>query len=220
MTRTVLRPLWPRHVREAGREDTAAAQVTTDDDLIRAVLRGNDQVTAELYRRLYPTVDRTLCRIFGGRDRDHEDLVQNAFEQIISTIASSKFNRSCSLATWASAVTTKVGLAALRSRCRERNLVDRSGRIDPTKLADLSFYEIDRQLGARDMIQKLHAVLSNMSSHRAEVLFLHDVAGLELSEIAVLIGDSESAVQSRLVRGRRELMAKLSLLDESGGALS
>jgi DNA-directed RNA polymerase specialized sigma24 family protein len=59
-----------------------------------------------------------------------------------------------------------------------------------------------------------------MSSHRAEVLFLHDVAGLELSEIAVLIGDSESAVQSRLVRGRRELMAKLSLLDESGGALS
>jgi RNA polymerase sigma-70 factor (ECF subfamily) len=216
--RTVLHPVWQLRARQEG--EGAAARARTDEELIRAVLRGDDRVTAELYRSLFPTVDRTLCRVFGGRDREHEDMVQNAFEQIVSTIASSKFNRACSLATWASAVTTKVGLSALRSRYRERNLVDRSGRVDSTKLANLSSYEIDRQLGARDMIQKLQMVLSNMSPHRAEVLFLHDVAGLELSEIGALIGDSEAAVQSRLVRGRRELLARLSELDESGGALS
>jgi len=216
--RTVLHPVWPLRARQDGEGEEARAR--TDDELIQAVLRGDDRVTAELYRSLFPAVDRTLCRVFGGRDREHEDLVQNAFEQIVSTIASSKFNRGCSLATWASAVTTKVGLSALRSRCRERNLLDRSGRIDGTKLADLSSYEIDRQLGARDMIQKLQTVLSTMSPNRAEVLFLHDVAGLELSEIGALTGDSEAAVQSRLVRGRRELMARLSELDASGGALS
>src|SRR5262249_47491057 len=154
MARTVLHPVWPSRVGPESQEGSGA-RATTDDDLIRAVLRGDDRVAAELYRSLYPTVDRTLCRIFGGRDREHEDLVQNAFEQIVSTIASSKFNRACSLATWASAVTTKVGLSALRTRCRERNVVDRSGRVDATKLTDLSSYEIDRQLGARDMIQKL-----------------------------------------------------------------
>jgi RNA polymerase sigma-70 factor (ECF subfamily) len=140
-----------------------------------------------------------------------------AFEHIISTIASQKFGRACSLTTWASAVTTKVGLAALRSRCRERKVVDRFGDIDETQ-RDVPRYEIERQLGARDTIHRLQAALSDMNPKSAEILFLHDVTGLELSEIAVLTGASISAVQSRLVRGRRDLVARLSDIDPIGGA--
>jgi RNA polymerase sigma factor (sigma-70 family) len=213
--RTVLRQPWLRRVVDPG-DDRRPAK--TDDELIEAVLRGDDRVTAELYAKLYPTVDRTLCRIFGGRDRDHEDLVQMAFEHIISTIASQKFGRACSLTTWASAVTTKVGLAALRSRCRERKVVDRSGDIDQTRPGDIPRYEIERQLGARDMIHRLQAALTGMSPKSAEILFLHDVAGLELSEIAVLIGSSTAAVQSRLVRGRRELFARVGDADAGGAS--
>ena len=205
--RTVLRQPWPR--RAAGRAEPSRP-AKTDEELIEAVLRGDDRVTAELYAKLFPAVDRTLCRIFGGRDRDHEDMVQMAFEQIISTIALQKFGRACSLTTWASAVTTNVGLVALRSRCRERKVVDRSGDIHQTKPGEVPRYDIERQLGARDTIQRLQAALSDMSPRRAEILFLHDVAGLELSEIAVLTGASTAAVQSLLVRGRRELIARLS----------
>jgi RNA polymerase sigma-70 factor (ECF subfamily) len=189
----------------------------TDDELIEAVLSGDDRVTAELYAKLFPTVDRTLCRIFGGRDRDHEDLVQMSFEQIISSIASQKFGQACSLTTWASAVSTKVGLAALRSRCRERKVVDRSGDIDQTRPGEMPRYEIERQLSARDTIQRLQTALSDMNPRSAEILFLHDVAGLELSEIAVLTGASTTAVQSRLVRGRRELITRIADVDVIGG---
>jgi RNA polymerase sigma-70 factor (ECF subfamily) len=214
--RNVLRPAWPRRVPEQG-EERNVSRAKTDDELIVAVLRGDDRVTAELYTKLFPTVDRTLCRVFGGRDRDHEDLLQTAFEQIISSIAARKFERACSLSTWASAVTSNVGLLALRSRCRERRVVDRSKSIDSTKSGATPRYEIERQLAARSQIQRLHAELSTMSPKRAEILLLHDVAGLELSEIASLTGASSSAVQSRLARGRRELLRRLSERDGVDG---
>jgi RNA polymerase sigma-70 factor, ECF subfamily len=174
-------------------------------------------VTRELYTKIFPTVDRTLCRVFGGRDRDHEDMLQTAFEQIVSTIASRKFERACSLSTWASAVTAKVGLLALRSRCRERRVVDRSADIETAKAVATPRYEIDRQLSARSQIRRLHVLLSAMSPKRAEILLLHDVAGLDLSEIATLTGASASAVQSRLARGHRELMHRMSDGDGADG---
>jgi RNA polymerase sigma-70 factor (ECF subfamily) len=159
-------------------------------------------------------VDRALCRLFGGRDRDHDDLVQSSFEQIVHSIAAGKYRRICSLSVWASAVTTKVGLAALRARCRERRVVDRTRPQDePADLTRTARYEIEQQIYARETIQRVHAVLATMNSARAEILFLHDVAGHELTEIAGMTGASTSAVQSRLVRGRRELFVRLAELE-------
>jgi RNA polymerase sigma-70 factor (ECF subfamily) len=195
----------------------AMAPLPTDDELIAAVLRGDDQVASALYRKLFPLVDRALCRLFAGRDADHDDLVQSAFEQIVYSIASRKYKRVCSLSAWASAVTTNVGLAALRARCRERRVVDRRRREDdPADPSRTARYEIDRQLDAREGIQRIHGVLGSMNQARAEILFLHDVAGHDLAEIAGMTGSSIAAVQSRLVRGRRELFVRLAELDGPG----
>jgi RNA polymerase sigma-70 factor (ECF subfamily) len=182
--------------------------VADDETLIRAVLEGDDRITAELYKRLFPRIERALCRVFGGRDRDHDDLVQGSFLQVISSIASRKFSGRCPLAQWASAVATKVGLMALRSRCRERRSISPA---DPGEIFDTSGprYEIERQLDARDDVRRVQDALAAMSEARAEILLLHDVVGHELVDIAALTGASVAAVQSRLVRGRRELMQRL-----------
>jgi len=44
-----------------------------------------------------------------------------------------------------------------------------------------------------------------MAPEKAETLFLHDVEGLDLAEIATLTRVTVAAAQSRLVRARKEL---------------
>jgi DNA-directed RNA polymerase specialized sigma24 family protein len=64
----------------------------------------------------------------------------------------------------------------------------------------------------------VRAELALMNPGRAQVLVLHEVNGLELSEIATVLGISVMAAQSRLSRGRRELMSRLEAADSSNGS--
>jgi DNA-directed RNA polymerase specialized sigma24 family protein len=59
-----------------------------------------------------------------------------------------------------------------------------------------------------------------MKPQYAETVFLHDVLGHELAEIALMMRVSVAAAQSRLVRGRKDLHKRLalSLPASAGGA--
>jgi RNA polymerase sigma-70 factor (ECF subfamily) len=181
----------------------------SDEELIAAIERGDQKLGDQLYERLIQTVDHTLYRILGGRDRDHSDLVQNAFEQIVVTLATRRFAKACSLKSWARAVTCKVALGALRSRKSENKVFDRSPEGMSSIPASLDPVDIDERIGTRRAIEVVRAKLSELGPERAEALLLHDMLGCELSEIAVLAGVSVAAAQSRLVRGRHELRDRL-----------
>jgi RNA polymerase sigma-70 factor (ECF subfamily) len=186
-----------------------AANPDPDETLIDAVLVGDASVSAELYDRLLPVVDGTLYRILGGRNFDHEDLVQSSFEQIVKTLTTRRFARSCSLRSWASSLTAHVALNALRSRVRERKVVDRSdAALDASQRRPASD-DPERELQLKGEIERIRRELSSMSAQRAEALVLHDVLGHELGEIATLTGISVAAAQSRLVRARHELTERL-----------
>jgi RNA polymerase sigma-70 factor (ECF subfamily) len=180
-----------------------------DEALIDAIERGDPQLGGEIYERLIRVVDSTLYRIIGPGDRDHDDLVQMAFEQIVATIAKKKFARACSLTSWAAAVTCNIALNALRSRISERKVFDARAVVDGEVDWVRSSSDVEGQVEARERLEKVRAHLVAMSVERAETLLLHDFFGKELSEIAVLTGVSVAAAQSRLVRGRRELFLKL-----------
>ena len=188
-------------------EPKPRAAAYSDDEIIEAVARGDGAVAGELYDRLYRTVDQTLCRILGRRESDHEDLMQSAFEQVIKTLTTRRFAGACSLRTWASSVATHVGLNALRARRRERSVFDHSEADAPSVTP--SSDDPERNASSRGEIERIRGELAEMSSGRAEALFLHDVLGHDLAEIAALTGVSIAAAQSRLVRGRHELMERL-----------
>lgn len=206
---------WLRSVPTAPPE-TAPEPARSDADIIEAVVCGNGAVAGELYDRLQKTVDQTLYRVLGRREADHEDLVQSAFEQIVKTLATRRFAGACSLRTWASSVATHVGLNALRSRRRERGVFDRSevNPPEPSHPRD----DPERQASVRRDVDDLREKLASLHPTRAEALLLHDVLGHDLAEIAVLTGVSISAAQSRLVRGRHDLMQRLGKKSTKGGA--
>jgi RNA polymerase sigma-70 factor (ECF subfamily) len=189
----------------------AASPALDDETLIDAVARGDSKIATALYDRLIGIVDRALYRVFGRRESDHDDLVQAAFEQIVLTLTRRRFAGACSLSSWACHVATHVGLNALRARRRERRVL---GLIEDTNAmltVPARGPNVEDEAGARRDIDRIRTQLAEMSPEKAETVLLHDVFGYELAEIAVLTGASVSAVQSRLVRGRKELHLKLGL---------
>ncbi|HSC88482.1 MAG TPA: RNA polymerase sigma factor, partial [Polyangiaceae bacterium] len=110
----------------------------------------------------------------------------------------------CSLRTWANRITTHVALNAIRSRQRERRVLER--RSEP---ADVDAPCLPRT-EAEVELARLRRHLAEIPPAHAEVLILHDLYGHNLAEIAALVGASEAATQSRLVRGRKQLQSRLS----------
>ena len=174
-----------------------------DKALIAGLQVGDERIAAQLYQRLVNTVDHTLCRIFGRREQDHDDLVQATFEQIVLTLCSRRFEGACSLKTWASRLAAHVGLKALRSRQRERKVVDWGSAIEDSGFP--SQCDVEADVEARADIQRLRTLLARINPRRAEVVLLTDVLGHDLAEVSEMMALSMVATQSLLARGRKDL---------------
>ena len=200
-----------------GGRRSEAPEGPSDDELCEAVARGDRQTSELLYNRLIGVVDGTLCRIVGRREDDHDDLVQSTFEQILLSLTRRRFAGRCSLASWAARIATNVGLNAIRSRRRQRKLVDR--RRDAHEAADLGAgtATAEPQLAARHDLERVRIQLAAMDERKATAVLLHDAFGHDLGEVATLTGVSVSAAQSRLVRGRRELHRRLEIDEPRDG---
>jgi RNA polymerase sigma-70 factor (ECF subfamily) len=164
-----------------------------------------------LYDRLIRVVEWTISRIMGQRSLEHEDLVQTAFEQIVVTLHQQRYAQRCSLTSWASAVSSHVALNALRAQRRQRSLRAESAAQAPEPHDPAN---LENQLAARQALERVRSELARMNPGRAQALVLHEVNGLELSEIALVLGISVMAAQSRLSRGRRELLERLERLGD------
>jgi RNA polymerase sigma-70 factor (ECF subfamily) len=185
----------------------------SDNEVIEAVKRDDPRAGGLLYDRLSRVVEWTVVRIVGRRAIDHEDLIQASFEQIYITLLTDKFEGNCSLTSWASALSCRIALNALRAE-RQR------GRLRQHSELELQAYptvqsgsEVERKLDAQRRLAQIRVELSRMSARRAQVLVLHEVNGLALAEIAHTLDISVAAAQSHLSRGRRELIRRLKAAD-------
>jgi RNA polymerase sigma-70 factor (ECF subfamily) len=132
------------------------------------------------------------------------------FEQIIVTLSRRSYARACNLRTWASSIASHVAFNALRSRRRERKVLDRDAPADSETYAWRG--DAEREAVVRSELQIVRATLVDMKPQYAETVFLHDVLGHELAEIALMMRVSVAAAQSRLVRGRKDLHKRLAFV--------
>jgi RNA polymerase sigma factor (sigma-70 family) len=193
----------------------------SDAELLRLAAEGNADSANLLCRRLLPVVERTLLRVLGKREQDHDDLVQLSFEQLVRTFAQERFAGHCSLTTWACTIAARVGLAELRKRHRQRRVLVESSP-DAEHGRELS-RAWERRSAAYDEVDLVRRALASINAKRAWVLYLHDVEGRKLTEVAALMSVSVSSAQSRLVRGRRQFMdayAKLRASADDGWRFS
>lgn len=174
-----------------------------DSELLRAIRAGESGAATALHDRTRKQVDRTIYRLLGRRDVDHDDLAQLAMMELIGTI--DRFRGDCSLDAWTSTVTAHVVYKHLRRRKTERRIF--SGPVD--ELVVPSGTNPVRAAAMRSAAARVHEHLDAMDEHRAWTYILHDVCGYDLREIAEITGVSVAAAQTRLVRGRKELHQRI-----------
>lgn len=197
----------PPEPSEVGAARRGGVPLSTEDEaLIAALRRAEPHAAGALYRRLYPSVSRTLWRILQRSTADHEDLIQITFERVIKTLIDGRFVGACSLTTWASSIASHAALDHLRAKARERMLF-----VDQESLSGWEgqqSVDAERSLHARAEVEALQAILARMNPEHVKAVLLYDVLGHSLAEMAAVLGVSEAAAQSRLARGRKELLRR------------
>lgn len=175
----------------------------SDRELVTALQAGDERAALHFYHRVHEPMSRTLAHMLRQRRELLEDLSQASIERAFSFVRRSSFEERVDLSAWARAVARNVAIDYLRREAIEREIFVRSERHElpnPTTL--------ERALESRAELRVLQIAASSMASKYAHTVLLHDLAGYELAEIAAGMGVSLAAAQSRLVRGRRELMKR------------
>jgi RNA polymerase sigma-70 factor (ECF subfamily) len=175
----------------------AAAQ--SDEQLVAGAKRGDEHVASALCMRVGPQIDRTIRRLLGRFDSDHEDIAQLCLIEIINTVG--RYRGDSTLDRWVQSITAHVVFKHLRRRKLERRLFT-SLLVEDTHAGPVN---LDRAAVTRAVLERVANHLDRVADARAWAFVLHDGLGYDLTEIAEMTGCSVAAAQSRLSRGRRDL---------------
>ncbi len=175
----------------------------SDAELLKSVRAGNAQSAADFHDRILPVVKRTISRLLGSRDPDYDDVTQQALIELVLTV--DRFLGQCPLDAWTSIVSARVVYRHLRRRKIERRLFALQGLESVENTARVS----SNHVAMRIAVRRIESLLASIDPKKAWTFVLHDVHGYSLAEIAQITGGSLAAVQSRLVRARKDLHARI-----------
>lgn len=203
-----------RHKPALSQEDPAGEERVVTDEEVRLFLDAGSTGAAEIvYDRVANAVDAVLFRLLGPNDHEHDDLAQQAMEQIICTVVSGRYLRHCSLSSWATLITLHLAIDTKRFRSRDGRVFDRHVGSRMVELAPDDNRSTEQIVETQRRANRFFGVLSSIPMAHAEAVVLHDLFGHDLAEIARLTGVSVAAAQSRLVRGRRKALRLLTVAE-------
>jgi RNA polymerase sigma-70 factor, ECF subfamily len=172
----------------------------TDQELLKATLRGDEEAFVEIYRRYRDRVYRFACRMTGSAEVAR-DVTHTCFVSLLET--PSRFDGRVSLGTYLCAAARNQSLRHASRAWRERSAAswpDLRPGSGPSPLEAL--LEDERARIVREALSALAPL------HR-EVLILVEYEDLDLATVAEVVGAEVGAVKVRLHRARRKLRAAL-----------
>jgi RNA polymerase sigma-70 factor (ECF subfamily) len=195
----------------------APSDAHPDAALIARLKTGDDAAFEELVRDYGPRM-LAVARRFLPRDADAEDALQDAFVSVVRGIRS--FAGESRLSTWLHRITVNAALMRIRTRSRrpETPLEDANGRLveDGVQTEAWGFTATEALIKVEVRLA-VQGALARLPDEVRAIVRLRDIEGLDLREIAGLLGLGLTTVKTRLHRGR---LALRGLLDAELGARS
>jgi RNA polymerase sigma-70 factor (ECF subfamily) len=212
---------WKPRIIPGGRDDAsppasaagAADAEPSDAELVHAVLSGA-QVAAELRRplpgheafralveRYQGQVLRLACHLL--RDADAaRDVAQDAFLRAFRSLAS--FRPDGSFKNWVLQITVNAA--------RDHQARQQGWRLRPLEEGDRAEGDIEGDVARAIDLDRIHRLLDRLAPREREVFVLRDLEGLDVEEVARVLGLEEPTIRRHLARARLRLR---SLLDGS-----
>ena len=177
--------------------------------VVRRALHGDSSAWAEMVRAHHKRV-YGLCYRFTGDAADAEDLTQEVFLKVFTSLRSFDAGRG-SLQVWITAMTRNLLVDHFR-RTKSRRLTssldegwDESGEIRPTDRLMATGPSQHELAAGRELEKMVQEALKRVPADLREAVILRDLQDLDYKEIAQVVGIPEGTVKSRISRGRAEL---------------
>jgi RNA polymerase sigma-70 factor (ECF subfamily) len=181
---------------------TALAPVD-EAELIQRCRADDRAAHHEFYHRFRRQVAGNLYRVLGDRT-DLEDLVQEVF--VIAFRGLDRFRGDARLSTWLYRICVNVALGRIRTRKRRPaafGVADLDAAVNDPSLTERPETP-DRSLERRQAQERVYRALETLAPKKRIVLYLHEIEGLDLKEIAYLVDSNPVTVRTRLFYARRE----------------
>jgi RNA polymerase sigma-70 factor, ECF subfamily len=205
--------------RKTGSVGTGPASLAEIDEgeLITRCRAGERVAHDELYHRFRRPVAANLFRVLGDRT-DLDDLVQEVF--VIAFRGLEAFRGDARLSTWLYRICVNVALGRIRSRTRRPPPlggvdIDSQGATSP--LVDRPETP-ERALERAEDRARVYRALDRLPPKKRIVLYLHEIEGRDLKDIAYLVDSNPVTVRTRLFYARREFYKLLTEDDPSAPA--
>lgn len=180
---------------------------TVEDDMLVARAQQNLGAFSELYQRHVQRVYRYVLVRVGGNVQDAQDLTSQTFLAAMEGLKS--YRSSQPFVAWLLGIARHKVADQFRHQKPQVELETAVSLTDPN--TDDPDEQIDQQLDIARVTRKLQAIAPD----RAEVITLRLFAGLEVSDIARMLGKNDAAVRMLLFRGLRDLQTQLNVTQES-----
>jgi RNA polymerase sigma-70 factor (ECF subfamily) len=182
----------------------------TEAELITRCRAGERAAFERLYRDHRRIVAATLYRVMGDRG-ELDDLVQEVF--VIAFRGLERFRGESKISTWLYRICINVALGKLRTRSRRPPPLQLSepAESSPEDSPDSP----ERLLERREDVARVYRALDRLSPKKRVVLVMHEIEGLDLKEIADIVGAPQVTVRTRLHYAKKEFYAIVA--KDSGG---
>jgi RNA polymerase sigma-70 factor (ECF subfamily) len=170
--------------------------------LVQLTLGGDTAAFEQIIRRYETRVMTLAVRLVGARD-DARDVAQEVFLRAFKYLH--RLDLQKPVEPWLVRITVNVCRDTLRSRQRRSDTFVREEQPDTADRAPDPYVDLAHKQ-ERAILQQ---ALETLPEKERLALLLRDVEGLPTSEVASLLGSSETTVRSQVSRGRLKLKAAI-----------
>lgn len=174
---------------------------TSDEDLIKAIVKTNDTMLFEVLYDRHATLVFNKCLGFAKDVDEAKDLTQDVFLKLFIKLAS--FKAKSKFSTWLYAFTYNHCVNYV-TRNTAKKFEKQS--VDYKDIENLSDDEKEDESFLQMKVDKLKVALELISPDEKMILLLKYQDGLSIKDIEGVIGIGESAVKMRLKRAKDKLL--------------